>query len=94
MTTNVISDLMKFFEMAKNAPPFPVVLNALSKLLGEAIALEAKKRGPSHAFMLRIELEGMNAERARAWYEWAITDALSPRDEDRNFAVPSLTIEQ
>lgn len=93
MTTSVISDLMKFFEMAKNAPPFPVVVNALSKLLGEAIAFQAKKRGPSAAFMLRIELEGMNAERARAWYEWVITDALSPRDEDRNFAVPSLTIE-
>lgn len=81
-----IKELLDFVNhlsaLARNAPPAPLLLNALARIVTEAIVTEAKRVGPTPAYLERMQAAGFDGERARSFYNWTLDEALL-RDEPK-----------
>ena len=76
MNKPAIASLGDFLKFAQTAPPAPVIFGALARLTATALADHVHAIGPSDAFLTRMEGAGFDTDRARAFFDWVVDDAL------------------
>jgi hypothetical protein len=74
--TNPLAAIAQFIDIAKTAPPVPMLVNGLARLLTQAVVDEAVRVGPTSGYLLRMKTEGFSETKARAFYAWVMEDAL------------------
>lgn len=68
--------LPQFFEAMKNAPTAPVVMRAIGRFVADLVIAEAKKVGPTPAWLSNMVGSGWSEAEARAFYSGTMQDAI------------------